>query len=112
MDTYKRNADRQVMGLKTETKPELVNINDILHKQKEIEDRINYNIIPYPLDRLPQQISELYIHILDIKAELKRAVLNNPVARKKIKTLNIIDDNLDDIASIIINKIVKQLDFL
>ena len=112
MDTYKSNADRQIMGLKTEMEPKLVNISDILHKQKELNDKTNYNVIPFPLDRLSQQLCNLYINTLDLKSELKQSIINNPIARKKIKTLNNIDDSLNEIAYIIINKIVKQLDFL
>ena len=111
MDNYKSNADRQVMGLKTEGKPQMKEVESILRDQEDYRN-INNNIIPFPLDRLPKQLSDLYIYIIDLKKELKSAVMNNPEARKKIKVLNSIDNDLNDISKIIINNIVKKLDEL
>ena len=111
MDTYKSNADRQIMGLKTEDNPRQIDIVKTLERQRN-DKNINYNIIPFPLDRLPQQLSDLYVYIVDLKKELKSAVINNPEARKHIKVLNSIDNDLDDINKIIINNIVKKLDYL
>lgn len=111
MDTYKSNADRQIMGLKTEDQPKHVDILKTLENQQK--DKFdNYNIIPYPLDRLSQQLSNLYLNIIDIKKELKNSIINNPAARKKIKVLNAMDHDLDNICNIIINNIVKKLDHL
>ncbi len=111
-DTYKSNADRQIMGLKNVYKPKTINVLDTIQQKEDKLSNLNFNIIPYPLDRLPKQLSDLYIYILDLKRELKSAVLNNPTARKKIKVINEIDINLDKINKIIINDIVNQLDNL
>lgn len=111
MDTYKSNADRQIMGMKTETPEQQINVLNALQNQKDRKN-INYNIIPFPLDRLPRQLSDLYIYILDLKKSLKSALINNPEARKKLNTIESIDKDLNSINEIIINNIVKKLDNL
>lgn len=111
-DTYKTNADRQIMGLKNVYKPKTIDVLDTMQQKDTPLSKINFNIIPYPLDRLPKQLSDLYIYILDLKKELRESLKNNPIARKKIKTINNIDIELDKICEIIINNIVKQLDNL
>ena len=87
-DTYKSNADRQIMGLKNVYKPKTINVLDTIQQKDTKLSNINFNIIPYPLDRLPKQLSDLYIYILDLKKELRLSIQNNPIARKKIKVIN------------------------
>ena len=111
-DTYKSNADRQIMGLKNVYNPKNINILDTIQQRDTKLSDINFNIIPFPLDRLPKQLSDLYIYILDLKKELRSSILNNPEARKRIKTINKIDIALDKINEIILNDIVKELDYL
>ena len=96
-------------AMKTESQPQLKEIEKILQDQEDYKN-FNNTIMPFPLDRLPKQLSDLYIYIIDLKRELKNAVINNPEARKHLKTLNSIDDDLNDINEIIVNKIVKKLD--